>query len=380
MTEKKQVHSCVIATIRLFLPDGTEAKPTSIASDYNLLDEFNNQKGGGSMYGANAYLSSSINFTPSQLIELSHFIKDALHKQALLESQLESMKAVMTSAMDSAKSGWTKVVEEDQLLSRIESLQAKLEILMIAKASDSNDAIPEEAVVETLKQELLHLISDKEKFELSSKASLAKALEEKMVALTNLHSTEMELQAKEEECHKLAGQVEQNYLEMKSLVFNCDKARKDVEELVGKLRTIEEEQLKLVSRFDRERTELQNKVANLEAFTAATGTADSRPLDSTTIPSSGTRDCTVQTETTSESSASRAVQEQLNCTLQGVHLPGQDLSSQPNRTALDTTHSSQNLGSDKKWGTEMNWGSTESDSINLHKGMISYCCIYVFFC
>src|SRR5699024_1993797 len=116
----------------------------------------------------------------------------------------------------------------------------------------------------TLKQELLHLISDKEKFELSSKCALAKALEEKMSALANLQSTEMELQEKEEECHKLNTMVSQNMKEMQGLVANCDKARKDVEELVAKLRQIEDEQAKLVEKFEQERAELQERVANFE--------------------------------------------------------------------------------------------------------------------
>ncbi len=349
------MHSCVIATIRLFMPDGSEARPLStnaigsIAADYGLLlEEYHglgghglggghhsavghghghgihpnssgygshpslqqlHQKlgglgggpgggpsGGGGVYGphhhgSSSYLTAShLSITPSQLIELSHFIKDAMHKQALLESQLESMKTMMAAALENAKTGWTKLVEEDRLLSRIESLQAQMEVLLIAKAATTTSKTASEkekesgvhaseedektanelasVAVETMKLELLHVIADKEAFELSTKHSLAVALEEKMTALSNLHLAEIELASKEEQVHRLDGTVASNLKEMQALVTAGEKARKDVEELLAKLVAAEEEQAKAEAKYEQELTSLKNRLAAFEAAEA----------------------------------------------------------------------------------------------------------------
>ena len=260
VTEKKQVHSCVIASIHLFLPDGTEARPANITSEFGILDEYHHQK--GFLYGPNSYLNTSLNITPSQLVELSHFISVAQNKQSMLESQIETLRHVLKTALEAAKDSWNSLVEEDRLLSRIETLQAKLEVLLVAKASSKE--VTEDLKVESLKDEMIHIISDKENFEISTKSTLAKALEEKVVAMAKLHTTELELNNKESECNRLANLVDQNQKEIQNMISNYEKIRKDMEELVSKLKQAEEEQNKLCTKYEREKIELLERIDFLE--------------------------------------------------------------------------------------------------------------------
>ena len=289
VTEKKQVHSCVIATIRLFLPDGTEAKPTtsSIASDE--MNEFQQQKG-----VSNLNLNESLTITPSQLIELSHLIQDAFHRQSMLENQLEAMKLVMDEALEFAKNGWTPVIEEDRLFQRIESLQAKLEVVLMAKAN--NDETSEDtslAIIETLQKEMLQLITEKEQFEIDTKGLLAKAIEDKHIAFASLSSTEMELQLKKKQCHKFSVMVSQNLDSMQSLVESYAKALNDLDKKTDKLDASEEEQANLCAKFDEERDKLQDKIVYLEKTLEE---YQIRDINCYPSPLSETCDLTVQTQ------------------------------------------------------------------------------------
>ena len=52
-------------------------------------------------------------------------LNEAIHREQILENKLETLERVVTNAHESANSGWNSLVEEDRLLSRIETLQNK---------------------------------------------------------------------------------------------------------------------------------------------------------------------------------------------------------------------------------------------------------------
>lgn len=147
----------------------------------------------------------------------------------------------MNEALDSAKNGWRSLVEEDRFLSRIQTLQAQLEVCLIAKNRDS----PESSIIEALKLNNLKLIADKEKFEQESKCSLQKALENKIITETNLQTAKTKLNAKIDECRLLQESLDSNVKELKCLAQNCDKLKKEKEELIIKVKRFEDEDLKL---------------------------------------------------------------------------------------------------------------------------------------
>lgn len=250
VTEKKNVHSCVIASIGLYGPDGVEVVKGQQAIDGSGEESLN----------GNSSLLANVNISPSQLIELSFFIKDAMYKQSLLENQLESMQSVLNSAIESAKHSWNSLVEEDSLLSRIEMLQAKLEVLLLSNSKDA----PVKAVVETLREQVLVMISDNDNFERVSKCSLQKALEEKVAAYSALNAKEVKLKLKSEECEKLITMVKETVSEMVNLVEFCDRIKLEKEELATSLRAAEEEQKQTIARFEKEKSQLLASVGSLE--------------------------------------------------------------------------------------------------------------------
>lgn len=244
VVEKHNVHNCIVATIALFGHDGVELKNSSLSTAKNENDSLNN-------------LNSSI--TASQLIELSFFINDAICKQTLLENQLDSMKNVMNKALQSAKQSWSSMIDEDMLLSRIETLQSKLGTLIL-----SNKDVPTDAAVETMKQEMMEIISDKEKFEQTSKLSLQKCLDEKTATLSNLNFVELELKTKTSECDQLRTTVNRNVEEMKYLVEDCDKIKSEREELSNNLEALKQKHCKTEQEFENERSVLNEKILLLQ--------------------------------------------------------------------------------------------------------------------
>ncbi|KAI2800369.1 hypothetical protein BLOT_012872 [Blomia tropicalis] len=263
VTEKKQIHNCVIATVRLFQPDGTEAKPEgNVAPVYNgMVDHFSNK----SLNSSLQYINSEI-ITPFQLFELAHYLQEAQSKQMMLEEQIDKMKTLITTAVESTKSGWNSVFAEDQLLTRIESLQSKFEVVLFARAHDDDTFSMEqrESIIETLKNELLDLINEKERFKNQWKFAIAKAFEEKTTAQTNLYSVELQLHTKSEHCKQLELTIKQNLKEMENLINGLDKAHNDYHELTTKLRLTEDEATKMRSQLETDKNNLEKQIFALK--------------------------------------------------------------------------------------------------------------------
>ncbi|OTF83086.1 sarcolemmal membrane-associated protein-like protein [Euroglyphus maynei] len=265
VTEKKNIHSCVIATVRLFHPDGTEA--TKDNAHHLMADGC---FGDGEQRFLINYQNPSVPIPPSQLIDLVCHIHQSVRKQTLLEQQLDSTRQTMKEAIDSAKNGWRSLVEEDCFLSRIQTLQAQLEVCLIARNRDS----PEASIIEALKQNNLKLIADKEKFEQESKCSLQKALENKIITETNLKTAKTKLSAKIDECRLLQESLDSNVKELKCLAQNCDKFKKEKDELIAKLKRFEDEDLKL--KQQKLATNSQQQVVTVKKSTTSTNTI--RPI------------------------------------------------------------------------------------------------------
>ncbi|XP_075587570.1 sarcolemma associated protein [Dermatophagoides farinae] len=265
VTEKKNVHSCVIATIRLFHPDGTEA-----TKDHNHRLLADGCFDDGDRQFLLNYPNSSIQIPPSQLIDLVCQIHQSVQKQRLLEQQLDSTRQIMKEALDSAKNGWRSLVEEDRFLSRIQTLQAQLEVCLIAKNRDS----PESSIIEALKQNNLKLIADKEKFEQESKCSLQKALENKILTETNLQTAKTRLNAKIDECRLLQESLDSNVKELKCLAQNCDKLKKEKDELMAKMKRLEDEDMKLKQQkfANNSGQQMQQQVVAVKKSTTSTNT------------------------------------------------------------------------------------------------------------
>lgn len=221
VVEKKNVHSCVIATLRLFHPDGTEARKEygdSLAD--SLKEQINNP-------------NMPIQIMPSQLIDIYYHVKESLRRQCLLENQIKTMKEVVQMALDYAKNNLQSSINEDRLLSRIQTLQSQLDIYIIGRNQKN---APQLTVVEMMQKKNLQLINDKENLEMTAKETLEKTLGNKVVLECALEKTRADLQSKIQECDMLKESINTDFKDMKTLLENCDKLKRENEELLGKMK------------------------------------------------------------------------------------------------------------------------------------------------
>lgn len=245
VVEKNNVHSCIIATVRLVGPDGNELQPSvnSCSSHQNSSDHVN---------------IANLNVSPSQLIQLSHLINDASCKQQLLEKQLEAMKSVMATTLEAAKSGWCSSIENDKLFSRIETLNSKVAALTLA-----GERSPPDPTVEALKNEMMLLINDRVAFEQQTKESLEKALNEKNTTDCELKSAQLKLHFKEQECDQLRASMDETSVEMNTLAEHCERIKQERDDLAFKLKDFTEEFERRVSNFELEHSKIQEQVETL---------------------------------------------------------------------------------------------------------------------
>lgn len=116
--QRKVTHGCIIATVKLYRPNGQEALPPS--------DLCRARQTGFAL----GYVSLST----QEYYELSQCVREAAQREMLLENKLSALQKVIVQAQETAETGWKSMVEEDRLLSQIESLQSKLERVLTTTA------------------------------------------------------------------------------------------------------------------------------------------------------------------------------------------------------------------------------------------------------
>ena len=246
---RKVTHGCIMATLRLYYADGSEAKAQEAQEPQSP-----NQ--------------SNICITSQQLYELSQLLSEALHREQILENKLKTLERVVTNAHESANTGWKSLVEEDRLLSRIETLQSKLEIFINSQHNSQNkDSVDsaDSSSLHNLRSEALKLIEDKEKYESAAKEAIQKALEEKLIVLTRVHELEVAVKSNEEECTRLQLVCETSAQEIDRLANSNDDLRKEIESYVKRLKNFEDQKIALIEATNREREELEEKITALKA-------------------------------------------------------------------------------------------------------------------
>ena len=92
---------CISATLKLYHPDGSEAE----------------QSEGIALHGLNS------NVTYFNLLQLSSWLQEARQREEILRNKLINLSTILQKAQASSEQSWKSMVEEDILLSRIESLQ-----------------------------------------------------------------------------------------------------------------------------------------------------------------------------------------------------------------------------------------------------------------
>lgn len=220
---RKVTHGCIVATLKLYLPDGKEAKASRSTS----------------LVGA---------VQLDELYQLNTYLQEALQREKVLENKLRSLQQLVVNTQEASDMGWKALIDEDLLISRVEILENKLQAFYKNLGEDK------------LRNELCVLLEDKDRYQYMARQSIKKVIEEKMEAVQNLKTIERTLSTTEEECECLQILCEQSQNGLKDLAQKYTKQLVKVEELTAKLQASEEQQQELQKQLDQEKTYLKSQL------------------------------------------------------------------------------------------------------------------------
>lgn len=115
---RKEVHGCIIACIKLYLPDGREA--ISIGGN-----KYQSTSGGG----YNRPHAGESRISLAELHRLNQYVQETAEREKLLTSKLCSIQNILDATRKNSALCWQAMISEDQLLHRIHSLEKKLQFM-----------------------------------------------------------------------------------------------------------------------------------------------------------------------------------------------------------------------------------------------------------
>uniref|UniRef100_UPI00358F1B7A sarcolemmal membrane-associated protein-like isoform X2 n=1 Tax=Myxine glutinosa TaxID=7769 RepID=UPI00358F1B7A len=212
-------YSCIIATARLYLPNGVEFKqrPRNCTSN-----EHQNK----------ILLPSQMLYT-QEIYQLSHYLQEALYREQLLEKKLCSLQNLLSSTREASDENWQALIVEDKLLSRLSSLENRL--FVYSKTLSKEWALTE----------LCELQKDKEQYESAAKLALSRAVEAKLKSEEALCELQCTLQRSETERERLSLLSVQSQNEVLELLGRHEAALSRIEELEENFTASRQQQIKV---------------------------------------------------------------------------------------------------------------------------------------
>uniref|UniRef100_A0A914VGV3 FHA domain-containing protein n=1 Tax=Plectus sambesii TaxID=2011161 RepID=A0A914VGV3_9BILA len=243
---KKVTHGCIIAMVRLFHSDGTEA---SIVRDCPDSVDSQSQMHTSMIASSPSHAGNALN--SQELFQLQQYIREATHREQMLEHKLSTLQGLLASTQEASENSWQALINEDRLLSRIEMLESQLQ--MYSKSNNEDK----------MRDEVLNLHNEKEKYETVAKEALRRALQEKTEAIQKLFDVERSLETTEEECGRLREKCEAAHSELTTLSETHQSTVDRINQLLGQLQESESRYAELEAGSNAERAELERKLAEL---------------------------------------------------------------------------------------------------------------------
>lgn len=181
----------VIATVTLFHPDGSQAlrKPWQ-------------------RYG---FDHKSMNVSSEQLLCLAYHVELAQKRQVQLQTKLRLLEVQLGTAEGSVQHSWQSLVTEDMLLSKVESLQTRLQSVLLSSNSNlgksgksrvsSKDK--ENETIQLLRENLLEVQNQKEDYEEKAKKTIQSLYDQRLEHQERISKAESRLITAENECKRL---------------------------------------------------------------------------------------------------------------------------------------------------------------------------------
>uniref|UniRef100_A0A3P9KP35 Sarcolemmal membrane-associated protein n=1 Tax=Oryzias latipes TaxID=8090 RepID=A0A3P9KP35_ORYLA len=258
----RKTHGCIVSTIKLFLPDGIEARRRSVIQPPLPLPVDKVSANTPSMYS-------------QELFQLSQYLQEALHREQMLEQKLATLQRLLANTQEASESSWQALIDEDRLLSRLEVMGSQLQayskvkspsqVLLCKKvrhrSSHSCLELLQSQTEEGMRKELLALQEDKHNYETTAKESLRRVLQEKIEVVRKLSEVESNT---EDECTHLKEMSERGQEELRELANKYNAAVNEIKELTDKIKVAEGRQEELTQRGETEKRELEMKIEEME--------------------------------------------------------------------------------------------------------------------
>ncbi|XP_036122845.1 sarcolemmal membrane-associated protein isoform X10 [Molossus molossus] len=233
-------HGCIVSTIKLFLPDGMEARLRSDVIHAPLPSP------------VDKVAANTPSMYSQELFQLSQYLQEALHREQMLEQKLATLQRLLAITQEASDTSWQALIDEDRLLSRLEVMGNQLQACSKNQTEDS------------LRKELVALQEDKHNYEMTAKESLRRVLQEKIEVVRKLSEVERSLSNTEDECTHLKEMNERTQEELRELANKYNGAVNEIKDLSDKLKAAEGKQEEIQQKGQAEKKELQHKIDEME--------------------------------------------------------------------------------------------------------------------
>ncbi|XP_019734969.1 sarcolemma associated protein a isoform X4 [Hippocampus comes] len=237
---RKVTHGCIVSTIKLFLPDGMEARRRSDVIQAPLP------------LPVDKVAANTPSMYSQELFQLSQYLQEALHREQMLEQKLATLQRLLSTTQEASESSWQALIDEDRLLSRLEVMGSQLQAYSKSQTEDG------------IRKELLALQEDKHNYETTAKESLRRVLQEKIEVVRKLSEVERSLSNTEDECTHLKEMSERGQEELRELANKYNVAVNEIKELTDKIKAAEGRQEELTQRGASEKRELELRIEEME--------------------------------------------------------------------------------------------------------------------
>ncbi|XP_077181583.1 sarcolemmal membrane-associated protein isoform X16 [Paroedura picta] len=237
---RKVTHGCIVSTIKLFLPDGMEARLRSDVIHAPLPSP------------VDKVAANTPSMYSQELFQLSQYLQEALHREQMLEQKLATLQRLLAVTQEASDTSWQALIDEDRLLSRLEVMGNQLQACSKSQTEDS------------LRKELIALQEDKHNYETTAKESLRRVLQEKIEVVRKLSEVERSLSNTEDECTHLKEMNERTQEELRELANKYNGAVNEIKDLSDKLKAAEGKQEEIQQKGQVEKKELQHKIEEME--------------------------------------------------------------------------------------------------------------------
>ncbi|XP_034143537.1 sarcolemma associated protein a isoform X2 [Esox lucius] len=237
---RKVTHGCIVSTIKLFLPDGLEARRRSEVIQAPLP------------LPVDKVAANTPSMYSQELFQLSQYLQEALHREQMLEQKLATLQRLLTSTQEASENSWQALIDEDRLLSRLEVMGNQLQAYSKIQTEDG------------VRKELVALQEDKHNYETTAKESLRRVLQEKIEVVRKLSEVERSLSNTEDECTHLKEMNERNQEELRELANKYNGAVNEIKDLTDKIKLAEGRQEELTQKGQIEKKELQLRIDEME--------------------------------------------------------------------------------------------------------------------